>query len=694
MDRVKTQSIFVLAILSAHLLAQSQWATAAEFPSDMGPPSAWEELSRVMAETGAEMRAKKAREKAEREAAEEILRLKRKLAPLQQMAADIISVYAAEEKDQLGLLRRVLAHSTVAINELAATGIPPTDVLNEKLWTKFPETDPATRNLVNQTAELIKSDAFRSQLKNLSPAAIQQIPAEKLEKMLALGREHLAKVKISQHPGFKRLLDPKNGLKIEDESLRQMAHVLMPRFFDNLGPGLKAQIASGVLRLPPEATVAEQVSAALQNAGPMTQKLFQLVGEKTDSKELGEIMALLKENIQPIEQQKILETINARFGAEKAKELFSNISGPKNSGSVGQVHFATHNKSQEKIIIKVRRPGVMNNYNLEAEAMRVAAEGTGLESVAEKAISNIGKELDLRIEAENIAEGELYVDPKKGLGIARRIDDIPAAEDVLTLHIAKGASVKSFTEPADLVKRGQAAEMLLGEWVKHAVFKDGFFHGDLHTGNVFMNTKVDNKQGFEVTLIDFGNTGRISRQEQRGFVQLLSALTFRSPEETVDALARIGTVPDATRGALLEDIRQLLKDEPTMPIHKWFSGVMEGIAKAALKHKVDFPESFIAFQRGKTFLENEIDRVNELLDKADPAKQLPRFDPTWTEVRALLEETHQNAAARVFRRPATDSLVTWKLLRDVTKGWRTSPYRAAVKDVCRRFYESLNQLPY
>jgi ubiquinone biosynthesis protein len=476
--------------------------------------------------------------------------------------------------------------------------------------------------------------------------------------------------------------------------MRKVAEDLMPKFFDNLGLKIKARIAAGVLRLPANATSSQQASAVLQNSGPLVQKLFQLMGDQTDSKELAEVMALLKENIQPIEQKQILAALNHRFGAEGVKKYFANISGPKKSGSVGQVHFATDTKTGEKIVVKVRRPGVVEDLALEAIAMNEAAKGTDLAPFAEKIVSNVGKELDFREESKNLVEGALYVDANRGIGIAKIIDHVPVQEDVLVMQLAPGASVAKFTSPEDLVKRGQAVTSLLEDWVKHSVSQSGFFHGDLHAGNIFLDTSVKNKQGYQLTLIDFGNAGRITREEQAGFIKLLSGIVFKSPEDVASAFESIGSVPEANRAALLAELKEILKRETTYPIHQWFNDILQDIGKAALTNKVDVPESFLAFQRGKKFLENELDLVNRLLDEADPAKKLPRFDPTWAQVKSLLKETQHNAAASLLGKQKPDSMLSLDLLKDIFKIWRNSPYRSHIKSVCQRYYRALGQLPY
>ncbi|RYZ98182.1 MAG: hypothetical protein EOP11_21035, partial [Proteobacteria bacterium] len=259
-----------------------------EFLGDLGNPKAWDEFSDIV-------KNKKAAEASARE-----LEAARKAAasapPLQELAAKVVSVYTLPEAAQAAALRDVLAQNADAIVALSSEKLPANEVLNEKLWSRLPNVPEPTRNTVNQFLQAMKGDTFRTAMGSISPSAIKAIPLAKFEKVLAFGRQELPALKISDHPGFQRILDPKGGLKIEDESLRKVAEDLMPKFFDNLGLKIKARIAAGVLRLPASATSSQQASAVLQNSGPLVQKLFQLMGDQTDSKELAEVMGLLKEN--------------------------------------------------------------------------------------------------------------------------------------------------------------------------------------------------------------------------------------------------------------------------------------------------------------------------------------------------------------------------------------------------------------
>lgn len=620
--------------------------------------------------------------------------LRERLPEAQRLAADFLQVYTLKEADQPEAFRRVLLQNFELLSELANSALPIDELLDEKLWSQFPETGNEIRRAVGQTLDFLKTEAARNHTKKFSRALIEKVPERQLVMALAQGSKLIADAKISSHPGFRRILDPETGVKLEDENLRRLANTLMPAFFDELGVKIKARIAAAVLRLPPGASTAEQASAVLQNAGPMAQKLFQLIGEKTDSKELEQVMVLLKENIQPIEMPAIQRVLDQRFGPAKVKELFSDISGPKNSGSVGQVHFATLRSSGEEVVIKVLRPGVEEDFALEAAAMRKAAGGAGLESIAEKFVKNIGLELDFRIESANIEHGAIYVDPEHGISIAHRVESIPAEKDVLVTRKAPGASIKKFVEPADLLKRGEALEDVLANWMKVAIFRNGFFHGDLHTGNLFLDVDPKYPLGYQVTVIDFGNASRLTRNEQKGFMRLISAITLNSPEEALQAMAAIGHVPDESREALRAELTRLLETPPRLPLHSWISEIMRGIGQASLKYKVDFPESFIAFQRGKEFLENQIDLVNKLLDEKDPAGELKRFDPARAETKALLVEMKELGAAKLLDDTVPDSALSREVLGDVLKTVRGSVYLKRLERGCAAMYRSLYQLPY
>lgn len=619
-----------------------------------------------------------------------VARAETALPPVRALGADLVSIFVLPKEEQPAAFRQtVLRHRDVVL-ELAKSNAPGEALLDDSLWELAGEVSAEQKAQARQAFDrVLKSPQFQAAASGVNAKTLAAIPDEVLLQASEQGGKLLEKFKISAQPGFKKILDPKTGVNLKDKRMQKLVEEILPKFYDELPLKLKARIAAGVLRVPPGGSTAAQASAVLQNSGPLVQKLFQLLGGETTSPEMQEVMALLKANIQPVPREAIMAALEKRFGKEGLEKNFAEISKPISSGTLGQVQFAKVRATGEEVAIKVRRPGVVDDFNFEAEVLKRVAATTDYSDVANKIVSNISKELDFRVEAENLKDGEVYVDPKHRIGIAKRIEAFPAEEDVLVLQKAPGKTVDKITDPAQLVRRGEAVEDLMENWVRLSVFQEGFFHGDLHPGNIFLKITGDGPNDYQVTLLDFGNAGRITRTEQKGFVHLLTAVTLRSPEQMMAALESLAEIPASERASLMKELERFSQRKPTAPLHKWLTDMFKDIIDMSLQHEAKFPESFLSFNRGRTFLEQELDQVNKLLDQADPGRKLKRFDPTKAQVKAFLKETPSAVAANVLRRAEAEPVLSYKVLQDAVKSWKSSPYRRNVRGFCSDYYNVL-----
>ena len=612
------------------------------------------------------------------------------LPPARALGADLLSIFTLPSAEQPDAFRQtVLRHRDVVL-EIAKANAPGATLLDESIFQLVggvsEEQKAQARKAFDQ---VLKSPQFQVAASSVNAQTLAAIPDELLLRASEQGGRLLEKFSISSQPGFKKILDPKTGVNLKDKRMQKLVEEILPKFYDELPLKLKARIAAGVLRVPPGGSTAAQASAVLQNSGPLVQKLFQLLGGETTSPEMQEVMALLKANIQPVPREAIMAALEKRFGKEALEKSFADISKPISSGTLGQVQFATVRATGKEVAIKVRRPGVVDDFNFEAEVLKRVAASTDYADVADKIVSNISKELDFRIEAENLKQGEVYIDPKHRIGIAKRIEAFAPEEDVLVLMKAPGKTVDKITDPAHLIRRGEAVEDLMENWTRLSVFQDGFFHGDLHPGNIFLKITGDGPKDYQVTLLDFGNAGRITRTEQKGFLHLLTAVTLRSPEQMMAALNSLAGIPEKERASLMKELTRISQRKPTAPLHKWLTDMFKDIIDMSLQHDAKFPESFLSFNRGRTFLEQELEQVNKLLDKADPTRKLKRFDPTKAQVKAFLKETPSAVAANVLRRAEKEPVLSYKVLQDAVNSWRTSPYRKNVRGFCSDYYNVL-----
>lgn len=428
-------------------------------------------------------------------------------------------------------------------------------------------------------------------------------------------RDQIDRLDLGQSGAVRMLSNPRTELGVADETLAGLMERVLPKYYSRLNRIDKANIVMGQLRIKPKAALTDQLRALLMDSGPCMQKLFQLVGKDVKRADLAVTMGALQNEIKPFGFDEVRQAIESRAGG-KLEDLFKSIDPkPLAAASVGQVHRAEL-KDGTIVAVKVRRPGLQKKGEREIAGLLEAASG---EPMATELLTRVGNtvkdEMDFRNEARNIDLGLVYSRPDRGISIAQRMEVLSPAEDVIVSRLAPGAKISQF-DPNDLRQvalRTQAIEALLENWFDAVIFGNGFFHGDLHPGNVFFKESAASPTGYELTVIDFGNAGSLSVEERKAFVELILAAQTPNPSRMLETLSALGKVPESKRGLLLASFEQIVQTHPAADAR------VDRALMLALENGMEIPGSFIAFNRGRTFLEKELIGLGEHLARLDPA---------------------------------------------------------------------------
>ncbi|MDL2340138.1 MAG: 2-polyprenylphenol 6-hydroxylase [Pseudomonadota bacterium] len=285
-----------------------------------------------------------------------------------------------------------------------------------------------------------------------------------------------------------------------------------------------ARIARFGARIPK----APDYAAALQEIGPAAIKLGQTLSTRPDlvGEEAVANLSQLQDSLPPAPFAKVRETIEASFGVplESLYSEFDEV--PVGAASIAQVHRARTTEGRE-VAVKVLRPGIEEEFaraieTYEWAAAHVERYGGEAERLRPRLIVAhfrqwTARELDLQREAasaselkENmVAEPEFHVPDIDWRRTARR---------VLTLDWLDGIKLN---DREALVAAGQdcdaLAATLVRAFLRQAVV-DGFFHADLHHGNLF--ALADGR----IAAIDFGIMGRIDRRARVWLAEILYGL--------------------------------------------------------------------------------------------------------------------------------------------------------------------------
>jgi ubiquinone biosynthesis protein len=238
---------------------------------------------------------------------------------------------------------------------------------------------------------------------------------------------------------------------------------------------------------------------------------------------------------------------------------------PIAAASIAQVHEATLDDGTE-IVVKVRRPHLREQLRTDIETMALvaalaerlhpAARLANLTGFVELFSQLVLQELDLRLEALNLAElGVAFEDA--GIDYCTLPRPIPGlvTEDVLAMERVGGVPYDAARDAYGAELDGERLLELAIRGVLETTLIYGVFHGDLHAGNVM----IDGGQRF--SLVDFGICGRIDAAQRAALVRFMLAFAQMDAAGQLAALEQFGAIPaDADLKALSAEL-QLALDE-------------------------------------------------------------------------------------------------------------------------------------
>ncbi|HEX8842941.1 MAG TPA: 2-polyprenylphenol 6-hydroxylase [Sphingomicrobium sp.] len=371
-----------------------------------------------------------------------------------------------------------------------------------------------------------------------------------------------------------------------------------------------ARIARFGARIPPTPDYA----AALVAIGPAAIKLGQALSTRPDlvGERAAENLSQLQDDLPPAPFGAIKQTVETSFGAP-LDALFTEFDEkPIGSASIAQVHRAVTTEGRE-VAVKVLRPGVEEEFAKAIETYEWAsahaeAYGGELERLRPRLVVAqfrqwTARELDLQREAASASELRENMVAEPGYYIPD-IDWRRTARRVLTLEWLEGIKLNDREALIDAGHDCTAlAQTLVRAFLRQAVV-DGFFHADLHHGNLF--ALPDGR----IAAIDFGIMGRIDRRARVWLAEILYGLitgdyrrvaeihfeaqyvpAHHSVEEFATALRAAGEpirglpVKDISVGRMLESLFSITRDfdMPTQPHLLLLQKTMvmnEGVASA------------------------------------------------------------------------------------------------------------------
>jgi ubiquinone biosynthesis protein len=293
-------------------------------------------------------------------------------------------------------------------------------------------------------------------------------------------------------------------------------------------------------------TSASRLAAALSRLGPSHVKVGQFLATRADvvGPKIAADLATLQDRMPPFGQALAVATIEAALGRPMS-EVFATFGEPVAAASIAQVHKATLPDGRD-VAVKVLRPGVRERFFRDLDAMRFAAEVAERHSsnarrlrlveVVETLARSVTVEMDLRLEAAALSEFAENTAADSDFRVPtpdweRTARDVLVVEWVDGIRLSDVAAIRAAGH--DMAALGAN---VIQSFLKHAI-RDGFFHADMHPGNLFVDA-----QG-RLVAVDGGIMGRLGHKERRFLAEILLGFITRDYRRVAEVHFEAGYVP-------------------------------------------------------------------------------------------------------------------------------------------------------
>lgn len=387
------------------------------------------------------------------------------------------------------------------------------------------------------------------------------------------------------------------------ELWRIAAHYRLDTLFpaEELPP--KARHALALIRLHPAAWSSRErknplkLKQALEDMGPLAIKLGQLLSTRRDliPPEVLSQLVLLQDQVKPFDAQVAKQRIQESLKAD-VNTLFARFDEqPLAAASIAQVHTAALHDGRE-VVVKVTRPDIrvqiLQDFEIITwlgqwlESRLEAARALHLTEIIQDNRQIILNELDLTIEADNTRRmrhyftgssmmyvPEVYMDSKDVM-VAERITGVPIS-DTATFD-------RMGMDRADLAEKGLIIFFT-------QVFRDNFFHADMHPGNVFVETI--NPVSPRYIALDCAIMGELSKQDQMTVARMLLAVMNNNFMQLIQIVHQAGWIPPGTdQDALAREMRRTVGPMVSKPMDQLdFAGILFQVMDIARRFRLEIP---------------------------------------------------------------------------------------------------------
>jgi ubiquinone biosynthesis protein len=309
---------------------------------------------------------------------------------------------------------------------------------------------------------------------------------------------------------------------------------------------------------------ARRAERVVRAGGPVYVKLGQFISSARGllPDEIVEAFSWCVDDVEPMAPGRAQSIVEREFARPLTRQFADFDDKPLAAGSIAQLHGARL-KDGRAVVVKVRRRGLRRTFEADIRALSMlatlgewrteAARSANVRGVVALFAELALQELDLRLEAANMVEVGLVAE-HSGLGHVRCPRPLPGMVTERVIVMERLDGVRFTDAPARLhedVDR-DALLRLAVQGVLESTLVYGVFHGDLHAGNVLVDT--DGSFG----LVDFGIVGRLDQRRREALIELMIGIGTDDVARQVRGLDRFGAIaPDTDVEALSRELTEM-----------------------------------------------------------------------------------------------------------------------------------------
>ena len=414
----------------------------------------------------------------------------------------------------------------------------------------------------------------------------------------------------------------------------------------------------------------ERLRLALQELGPVWIKFGQMLSTRRDlfPPDIADQLALLQDRVAPFDGVLAKRQIEKAMGDRPVEEWFDDFSiEPLASASIAQVHTARLKENGKEVVIKVIRPDILPIIKADLKLIhrlagwlpRLLPDGRRLRprEVVREYEKTLIDELDLLREAANAIQLRRNFEGSPMLYVPEVYSDY-CSQTMLVMERIYGIPV---SDVAALEKNGTDLKLLAERGVQVFFtqgFRDSFFHGDMHPGNIFVS--YDHPHDPQYIGIDCGIVGSLNKEDKRYLAENFIAFFNRDYRKVAELHVDSGWVPPDTNVEEFEfairTVCEPIFEKPLAEIS--FGHVLLNLFNTARRFNMEVQPQLVLLQKTLLYIEGVGRQLYPQLDLWKTAKP---FLETWIKdqvgLPALVRSVKEKAPFWIEKMPELPELI-------------------------------------